>query len=218
MMSNKSIAVIDGQVLSRKNFMDAIDQEVVSLYDTGNINRVMNVLNGLSAVEDISGHAKAKLLFKSSEWFKQNKPNDNFSDHVESTTTLRKITVDRYVLVWGYVEDLTIPKEIAEQPMRNLVPIATTLSQGYEISKEQWRKIGLCSNDRELDEVLRKVKGKQPRKNARIIKLGRDGSLWGWKNNERYFLGYLNVKEAQDNEIIAEFIEKIKTSAGVIDE
>jgi uncharacterized protein YcaQ len=126
--------------------------------------------------------------------------------------------VDRYVPTWKYIEDCLIPKEIQSRPMRELVPIAMTLKQGYEISKEQWRKIGLCSNDRELDEVLRTVKGKQPRKNARIIKLSRDGSLWGWKNNERYFLGYLNVKEAQDNEIIAEFIEKIKTSAGVIDE
>ena len=58
----KSIAVIDGQVLSRKNFLDAIDNEIVHLHDTGDIQKVMDVLNGLGAIENVSGHAKAKLL------------------------------------------------------------------------------------------------------------------------------------------------------------
>jgi hypothetical protein len=217
-MSNKSLLVINNQPLSQKDFFSAIDDEIVNLHDTGDINHVMKVLNGLDDVEDITGKAKAKLLWASSEWFTLNKPTEDFTDHVISTTRIKKSMVDRYVPTWKYIEDCIIPKEIQVRPMRELVPIAMTLKQGYEISKEQWRKIGLCSNDRELDEVLRKVKGKQPRKNARIIKLGKDGSLWGWKNNERYFLGYLNVKEAEENEVIAEFIEKIKTSAGVIDE
>jgi hypothetical protein len=215
----KSIAVIDGQVLSRKNFLDAIDQEIIHLHDTGDINQVMNVLNGLGAIEDVSGHAKAKLLYASSEWYKQNVPSENFADHVTSTTNIKsKTTVDRYITVWQYVEELVIPKQIAERPMRELVPIAKTLSQGYEISKEQWRKIDLCSNDGELRDILRTIKGKAERKNARVIKMSRDGSLYGWKGNKKYFIGYLNVKDAQDDIVLAEFIEKIKISAGVIEE
>lgn len=212
----KSIAVIDGQVLSKKNFMDAVDHEIIRLHDTGDIAQVMNVLNGLSAIEDVSGHAKAKLLWASSEWYTQNIPNENFSDHVESTTTLKKVTVDRYITVWRYVEDLTIPKEIAERPMRDLVPIAKTLSQGYEISKEQWRKIKLTTNDGELRDVLRKIKGKAERKSAKVLKLGRDGSLYLWIKGERKFIGFLEVT-SEDKDVL-ETIEKIKISVGIVEE
>lgn len=214
-MSNK-LAVIDGQVLSRKNFLESVDQEIIHLHDTGDINQVMNVLNGLDAVEDVTGHAKAKLLYASSEWYKQNVPDENFSDHVESTTNLKKITVSRYITVWRYVEDLTIPKQFHERPMRDLVPIAKTLSQGYEISKEQWRKLELCASSAEVGDVLRKIKGKAERKNAKVIRLTRDGSLWGWKDNKKYFLGFLELKD--ENPVVKEFIEKIKISVGIIEE
>jgi len=215
---NKSLATIDGQVLSRKNFMDAIDQEIIYLHDTGDISKTMNVLNGLTAIEDISGHAKAKLLWATSEWFKVNKPTENFGDYVESISDTKAVTVKRYTTVWKYVEDLTIPKEISEMPMRNLVPIASTLSQGYEIGKAEWRKISLCASNSELLNVLRKIRGKKERKSARVIKLSRDGSLNGWKDNKKYFIGFLNIKDAETDIVLAEFIEKIKISAGVIDE
>ncbi len=215
----KSIAVIDGQVLSKKNFMDAIDNEIIHLHDTGNINQVMNVLNGLSAIEDVSGHAKAKLLYASSEWYKLNVQDENFGDHVESTTTLKKITVDRYITVWRYVEDLTIPKEIAERPMRDLVPIAKTISQGYDISKEQWRKINLSTNDGELRDILRNIKGKAERKSAKVIRMERDGSLYlVIKGKPKKFLGYLNIHDAETDEDIANAIEKIKIGASIIEE
>ena len=199
--------------------MSAIDQELINLHDTKDVNRVIRVLDGLGSVEEITGHAKAKLLWGASEWWKQNKPAEDFADQVTSLSTkISRPTVDRYVLVWGLIEECIIPKEIAEQPMRNLVPIAKTISQGYEISKEQWHKIDLCASDGELRDVLRKIKGKAERKSARVIKLDRQGSLWGWKDNKRYFLGSLNIQDAENDKVLAEFIEKIKISAGVIDE
>jgi len=215
---SKSVLTINNNPLSEKDFMGAIDSEIVHLHDTGDINRVMKVLTGLDDVEGITGHAKAKLLWASSEWFKVNVPDEDFAEHVADTTSIITVTVNRYVTTWKYVEDNTIPKEIAKRAMRDLVPIASVLKQGYDISKDQWRKIDLSANDGELRDVLRKIKGKAERKSARVIKLAKDGSLYGWKDNKRYFLGYLNVEEAAKEIVIAEFIEKIKISAGVIEE
>lgn len=217
-MTNKSLITINNQPLSERDFMSAVENEIVTLHDTGDINRIMTVLEGIKQVEDVTGHAKAKLLFGANEWFKENCPDEVFSDHVESTTSIKKITVDRYVATWRYVENNTIPKEVATRPMRDLVPIASVLKQGYDISKDQWRKIDKCSNDGELREVLRKITGKKERKSARVIKLARDGSLYGWKDDKRYFLGYLNIKEAQDEVVIAEFLEIIKTKSGMVEE
>lgn len=214
----KALIELHGQPIGKKDFMTAIDQEIVNLNDTGDINRVMTVLNGLDDVEGITGHAKARLLWASSEWYRQHVPDEVFADHVESTTSIKKATVNRYVAVWRYVEDMTIPKEIAERPMRDLVPIASALKQGFEISKAQWKKIDHAATDGELREVIREIKGAQPKKNSRVIKLARDGSLYGWKNDKRYFIGFLNVKEAADDLVLAEFIEKIKIGAGVVEE
>lgn len=214
----KSLITVNDQSITEKDFMQTIDNEIVYLHDTGDVNHVMKTITSLDSVDKVAGHAKAKLLWATDEWWKQNKADENFPDHVESTTTTKAVTVKRYVKVWKYVDDLTIPKEAAQRPMRELVPIASTLAQGYDISKDQWRKINLCANDRQLAEVLQKVKGKQPRKSARVIKLSRDGSLNLWKDNKKKFLGYLNLKEAETDKDIAEAIEKIKVSAGILEE
>lgn len=218
-MSNKALLHIDDHSISKKDILSAIDQEIITLHDTGNINRVMSVLNGLSEVESVSGHAKAKLLWASNEWFKQNEPDKDFADHVADTTTLNRTVVDRYITVQRFIEDMTIPKEITERPMRDLIPIAKTLAQGYDISKEQWRKIKLAANDGELRDVLRKIKGKSERKSAKVLKLERDGSINLYiKGKPKKFIGFLNVKDAETDNDVAEMIERIKNGAGMVEE
>jgi hypothetical protein len=218
MTKKSTLAVIDGHELTERDFMSSIDNELVTLHDTGDVNRATKLLNMLDSLDTVSGHAKAKFLYGFNEWWGQNKPDENFGDHLESTTSTKAVTAKRYITVWRYVDDYTIPKEIAQRPMRELVPIANTLSQGFSISKDQWRKIGLCSNDRELGDVLRVIKGKQPRKSAKILRLERDGSLYLYKNDVKKFIGFLNIKDAQADKDVAEAIEKIKISAGIIEE
>lgn len=218
----KSLIIINNRPLSKKDFMTAVDSEIFHLYETGDINRVMNVLNGMDEVDNVVGKGKACLLWAGSEWFKINEPDKDFIKHVGSTTTTKEVTAARYILTWQYVENYTIPKEISDvQPMRNLVPIAQTVKwaklHDKEISKAEWRKIDLASNDGELRDVLRKIKGKAEKKSARVLKIASDGSLYGWKDNQRYFLGYLVVTDASDS-VTKEFVEKIKISASIIEE
>lgn len=221
-MKKDEIITLHGQPLGKKDFMGAVDQVIITLHDTGDVNRVMNVINGLDAIDNVAGHAKAKLLYATNEWWRQNKPNEEFGDHVESTTTTRKVTVDRYVLTWKYVEDLVIPKEIAERPMRDLVPIAKAVQymklHDKDLSKKDWQKISTTSNSAELSSVLQEIKGKKPKKNTKVIKLSRDGSLNLWKNNVKKFVGFLNIKEAETDIEIAEAIEKIIVSTGIVKE
>lgn len=217
-MSKKALAIVDGKELTEKGFIQSIDNELITLHETGDVNRATNLIQMLDALDTVSGHAKAKFLHGFNEWWKQNKEGENFGDHIESTTETKAVTVKRYVQTWKYIDDLVIPKEIASRPMRELVPIASTLAQGYDISKEQWRKINLCSSSGELSDVLRGIKGKQPRKSARVIKMSRDGSLNLIKDGKVKFIGFLNIKEAEQDRDIAEAIEKIKISVGIIEE
>jgi hypothetical protein len=218
-MTNKSLVVIDGNTLTERDFMESIDKVLINLDETNDIQNATNVLNNLGGLENVVGHGKARLLYGMYTWNTIHRPEENFFDYIDSvSTTTKGITAKRYVLVQENILSGRIPKGIQSKPMRDLVPIATCLSQGYEINEKMWKKIALCSNDRELGDVLRQVKGKQPRKSARVIKLSRDGSLFGWKDNKKYFLGFLNVKEAETDKVLAEFIEKIKIGAGVVTE
>lgn len=218
MKDKKALAVIDGMELTERDFMSSIDNELVHLHDTGDINRATQLIVSLDALDNVSGHAKAKFLYGFNEWWQQNKPDDVFSDHIESTTGTKPVTTRRYIQAQKFIENYTIPKEIAQRPMREIVPIASTLAQGFDISKDQWRKINLSTSSAEIGAILRDVKGKQPRKSARVIKLTRDGSLFGYKDNKKYFIGFLNINEAEKDEVLAEFIEKIKIGAGVLEE
>lgn len=217
-MKKNQLITVNDVAITEQDFMQGIDNVLIQLHDTGDITYAANVLNGLDKVDNVAGHAKSKLLWGMNEWHKVNKPNEDFGDYVESVSTTKAITAHRYISVWNHIENLDIPKEIHSRPMRELVPIAKTLDQGYDIGKDGWRKINQCANDGELRDVLRKIKGKSERKSARVIKLDRKGSLWGWKDNKKYFLGYLNIEEAQKDIVIAEFIEKIKISSGIVEE
>lgn len=215
---NKSLITVNEQALTERDFMSSIDDVIDNLNNTGDLQGATKVLNNLDRLDNVTGHAKAKLLCGMNAWYVANNQGDEFSDYIESVSTTKKITVERYVLVWHLIEENYIPHTIAQRPMRDLVPIAKCIQQGYEIDKDGWRKINLCSNDGELRDVLRKIKGKAERKSAKVIKLSRDGSLFLWKNSVKKFLGFLNVKDAETDTDIAEEIEKIKDKIGAISE
>ena len=217
-MKNTSLVQFDdGHKLTEQDFMHNIDNIIVHLYETGDTATATKMLSALEKIDVVSGHAKAKLLYGFNDWWRENKPDENFCDYIESTTPTKGITVKRYVMAWKQVEQNVIPKAVAQRPMRDLVPIAMTIAQGHDISKEQWRKLELCANDGELRDVLRKIKGQEPRKSAKVLKLERDGTISLWVKNEKKFVGFLNLKDAETDEDIAAAIEKIK-SIGMIEE
>lgn len=215
----KSLITIDDHIITRQDFLQSIDNEIVHLHDTGDVNHVMKFLSALDDMEGVTGHAKAKLLWATSEWWKSNKTNENFYDQVETTTSTRAVTAKRYVMVQQYVEDYSIPRDIVERPMRDLVPIASTIKQGYSIDSHGWEKIRLSTTDGELRDALRKIKGKSERKSAKVLRIERDGTINLYiKDKPKKFIGFLNLKEADVDEDIAAAIEKIKVSSGMIEE
>lgn len=215
-MSNKDvqIALVNGAALTERDMFSAVDGVVAELNQTGNIQKATQVVSILDRIDNVTGHAKAKLLHGMSAWYKTNKPQDDFGDYIESTTSTKRVTVERYVNVWEQIEQERIPKNIQERPMRDLVPIANMLAQGFEPSKAEWGKINLAANPSELSEVIRAVKGKKPRKSGMTIQLERDGSLYAFKDNKRVYVGYLDLTEWDELKLKA--IERILDGAQII--
>lgn len=210
-----TLALVDGKVFTSKDMMSAIDNVLIQLNDTGNIQKAVKVLNDLDRIDNVTGHAKAYLLYGMNIWWSANKSGD-FGDQIESCSSTKKITVERYVNVWQQIEDENIPKKIQSRPMRDLVPIGNMLAQGYEPTKEQWNEIHLASNSSEILDVIRQVKGKKPRKSGLKIYLEKEGSLNVWKDNKKTYVGFLDIEEARSNPDVAKAIERIVSSAQII--
>lgn len=217
MTKSSQLAFVNGDALTEQDVMSAIDDVILKLRQTNDDAEVVRVSNVMDKINKVSGLAKAKLLWGWEYWYKETgqeeKRGDVFEDMVESETGTKPITTKRYVLTWGYIEDLTIPKEVQERRMDDLVKISTALSQGYDFSKETWKKLARASNSSEVGEILREVKGKSARKNGIQLVLTRDGSVNLWKKDKKKFVAYLEV--GSDDEDVQKAVRRIIDNSGI---
>lgn len=217
MTKNNQLAVVDGRVFTEQDMFSAIDIVVADLNDTGDLGKATHVLTMLEKIEDVSSHAKARLLYGMNVWWIENRPDDVFKDYIESHSEKTKaVTVDRYITVQSYIESGEIPEDVAQLPMRNLVPIAKTLSHGHKITRRQFDNIIKANNSREIEDILRGIKNKEPRKSSLQIQWARDGSLYAWQNNKRAFLGYLDKENYGSDPLAQKSINRILDNTGII--
>ena len=209
---------VDGKVLTRQSLLNKLDDVIVNLHQSGSDNEIKKAFTAMEEVNKVSGLAKAKLLYGWGNWYgitdQANKHNEEFVDMVEGETGIKPITTRRYILAWSYIEDCTIPKEVQDRPMDDLVKIATTLDADYDITAENWKEIKRAANSAEVREILRKIKGQEPRKSSTRKVLSRNGSLDLYDSQGgKHFVGNLEVKS--DDELVQKFIRQLVQNLGV---
>lgn len=199
-MKSTQLAIVNGRALTEKEFSSSIHETIVELHQTGDIDKATHILGLLEKLGDVVGHAKAKLLYGMADWWTTTGQSDKrgieFVDYIEGEGILKKTSIDRYLVVQGCIEDLSIPKEFHNRPMRELVPIAKALEQGYDIPKRVWDELKITDDQSDVNRVIReKVKKKPARKNAMQFVLDRDGTLSVYKGNDKRYVGYLVIDE-----------------------
>lgn len=218
MTKETALAVIEGKTLTKQDIMEKVDDLVVELHQSNNENKVAQAFSAFDAIGEVSGLAKAKLLWNWHGWYKETgqaeKRNDTFEDMIESRTGFTRTPTKRYMRVWEHIENNDIPKEIQSRRMDDLIKISTVLSHGHDISKEQWKKLQHAANSSDVAETLREVTGKAPRKSGLQIVLGRDGILNAYKGKDKHYIGFLEVNS--DNEVVQKVIQRIIDCAGVV--
>lgn len=216
MTKSSQLALVNGDALTEQDVLSAVDMVIQDLNETGNINKATDVLNTLDKIENTSGRAKAKLLYGMYKWWLENNDKKSFNDFIESRTSLKPVTVDRYITVEDCIETGEIPEDVAVRPMRELVPIAKTLSHGHSIDKKQWERIIKATGPSEIRDILRNIKNKPPRKSSLQIYMDRDGSLYAWKDNKKVFIGWLDMEAYASNENAHKAIDRIVDNSGVV--
>ena len=219
MTKDVQLAVVDGSALTEKDVMTSIDKVISDLYQSGDLTKATRVVGVMDKINDVSGKAKAKLLWGIANWYKETgqaeKRNDTFEDYMETETGNRSVTVKRYVNVWEQIENCVIPVEVQKRPIRDLIPVANALSQGFDFSKDAWKKIAQAANSSEVAEIVRTVKNKSPRKSGIQITIGRDGAITAWKDKQGYAVGYLFVED--ENEVVKKARTRIIDGAGIME-
>jgi hypothetical protein len=172
----------------------------------------------LRQIAQLSGIALAKFFYLIRENWDEYEIGDDFDDVAFDYVGVAKETVDRYVRVWKMHELKLIPEQFAEdirqKNIKDQIPIATAVAQGYEINEDDWQELVDAPDNTTVGAKVREIKGKEPSKSALLIFLTSDGTLSVTQEGETEFVGYLNVDDAG---LIAEkAIERIKRSAGIL--
>lgn len=184
---------------------------------------ILNKIKTLSAQITLTGLALAKLLYRMHEDWSKFGINEGFTDIVYSYVGKSPTTVDRYIQVWKMYAEGRIPEAFRQAtlvlPIRSQVPIALALRQGHEISDEQWKELTNAPDYSSLREILRKVKHESMRRSGVVFIFKRNGDLVAIDNQGfSHFVGYLNIKEAAQDEVIDRCITRIIDNSYMIRE
>lgn len=198
---------INGKGMTEQDAFEAVDRALDDLNTTNDLGNVDVAIDTLVGIQKIAGKSLAKLLYGTQVWWSRNNPDKNFLDYLESKHQMSRTYADRCLVVWECIETGVIPEDVAERPMRELVPIAKTISQGHSITRRQFDKIVKATGLNEIGAILRGVKNKPPRKSARVIYLKRDGTLELWKDNKKKFIGWVDMEAYAKDEDVKKAIE-----------
>lgn len=209
---------ISGQAITEKDALDAIDVAIKALRQSDDISQIDKAERTLFGLQRISGKALAKLLYEKKSWWNDTNQTEirqcTFEDYEKSQHNLSSVLIDRYTVVWEKMQEF--PLQLQERPIRDLIPIAKAVEQGYEISDKMWTKLISASSNAEVLQILREeVKDKPPRKSSMQLREERDGTVNLWKGNKKKFVAYFNTKEEANDLDIHKALERLRSS-GVI--
>lgn len=200
--------------------MKKVDEKLLESLKKKDVFIALEMCKQLVAIEQVTGLALSKALYFLEKNWEKYGIEDAFTDVVFEYIGKHKHTIDRYVKVWGLFDNAVVPQNHVEELQQGniglLFPIANAIYEGHEISEDNWDKLVEAPDVSTVLKIIRDdVKGVPPRKGSLQLYLYRDGSIWAFFNNERYFVGSLEV-EAKE-EPIQRAIERIKKNTGILE-
>ena len=179
----------------------------------------LNAGRTLISVAKLSSYGLAKLLYYTKKNWHRYKVKETFEEIAYDHVGIAPENIDRYIRVWSMFDNAIIPQnhveEIRQRNIKDLIPLANALHQGYEVEAEEWDKLVDAPDYNTFAKVVREdIKGKEPRKGALAIYLDHQGTLWAYQDNDRKFVGSLEVKD--DSEVVQRAIDRLTKNAGVL--
>jgi hypothetical protein len=146
---------------------------------------------------------------------------NDFGDEVFIGTGLHPHTTERYVKVWSMFAQRHIPEhlesEFRQKNIKDLIPIANALHQGYDIDEENWEELAYAPDYATVAKVVRDdIKNVEPRKNTLQLYLKRDGTVVAYKGQQQENVAWLDLES--ENELVQQAVERIKRNSGMLEQ
>jgi hypothetical protein len=210
---DQSLPVEDDEIL------DKVDKIIAESLERKDVYYALNACKYIKQIAQLSGIALAKFFYLIHENWEQYEIGDNFNDTVADYVGVHSATVRKYVSIWKMHETKLIPEKFAEdirqRNIKDQVPIATLVSQGYEVDDGDWQELVDAPDFTSISAKIRDIKGREPSKSALLIFINEDGTLTAMQEGETEFVGYLNIDDA--GLIGDKAIQRLLKSAGVLE-
>lgn len=211
-MSNEIVKKeeLDLSKVTRRDVLDECKRIIQELNEHGNIHKAAAAVTALEKISDTAGLGRAYLLYGMYAWYeKHNEGDETFFSAIGITENHKIVYARRLMTVWEQIEKKAIPTDIQKRSVKVLIPIAKTLSAGYVIDDEGWLAIRMTANEQEVGEVLRNIKKTKPRSNLLALVLQPDGTIYAYRGEERRYVGFLNITDDPNDDIIEAAHNKI---------
>ena len=197
-----------------KSPLNQVDDLIQKALDQDDIDIVLVEINRMIEAKELVGKVLAKTLYLLNQnYYRFSISEQERVEDILGAINVKPDTMKRYLRVWKYMDEL--PQSFQDGSIRNIVPIANALDQGYDISDEHWEKLERASSLHEIQRIVTvDVKEAEPRKSGIHGYLNNgDGSLYCWCDGERGDVGYLDIHST--NEAVQKFINRIVNNTGI---
>lgn len=203
------------------SILDRIDKILAEAVKKKDAYIALNACKSLVMVSKTSGLGLAKILYNIFTLWDDFGIEDDFNDVVYEYIGLHKYTVQKYVKVWAMHQEKKIPAKyeqaILQRNIKDQIPIANALVQGYKIEDEDWDKIVDASDFNEVAKIVREdIKKKEPSVDMLRLHIGTMGDIWATKAGQRRLVGALNVRD--EDEIVKQAVQRIINNCGILEE
>ena len=210
---DQSLPIDDNRIL------DTVDEIIKESLKRNDVYYALNACRNVKQIAQLSGIALAKFFYLIKRHWDEYGIVDNFNDTVADYVGVHSATVNKYVKIWKMHETKLIPEKFAEsirqRNIKDQVPLATMLDQGYEPDESDWEDLDNAPDFTSISAKIREIEGKEPSRSALLIFLSDDGQLTAMQEGETEFVGFLNIEEA--GLIADKAIQRIIRSAGVME-
>jgi hypothetical protein len=204
---------------NRDRLFELVEGYVKEAKSQNNPYIALNACKDLLEVSKLAGLALAKLFYELKQMWDTFDIAESFETIAHDRLGPHPHTISRYLKVWSMFAENKIPENQKEDMMqrniKDLIPIANAIEQGYEIKQTQWEELSEAADFSEVSDIVREeIKGKDPRKNALILTIDKVGTIFAMQEGQQYFVGSLEVSAEETP--IQQAIHRIIDNAGIM--
>lgn len=227
-MTDQDLTIFEDGVLDQAlpieydSILDDIQETLYDIIDSeqdneSKANRALDVVVEMKQKVEKHGRAVVMALGIIEENWPSFGLDEEFIDYAFEKSGLHRHSIERYVKL--YKSYKTHPALI-DKPLKAAIPISNKLAQGFEFSDETWQKLDEAPDYQTVSSILSDYTGGSgERKNQLNLWMDRSGALWAYtKDDQRFFVGSLEVAVAKENPVIEKAIERITKNSGVLKE